>query len=109
MIFRVSDVQPTPDKQPNAEDQRRVAKRQRVLKSAKIVLDDWRSIDCTLRDVSETGAKIIITSTSNIPQKFRVFFAADSTIRDAQIAWKQHDMLGVHFTSEAKSCALRKF
>jgi 2-succinyl-5-enolpyruvyl-6-hydroxy-3-cyclohexene-1-carboxylate synthase len=92
-----------------AEDARRVAKRQRVLKTAKIVLDDWRAIDCTLRDVSETGAKIIVDSTGHIPEKFRLFLSSDNTIRDVQIAWKQHNMLGVHFSSEPKSCGLRKF
>jgi 2-succinyl-5-enolpyruvyl-6-hydroxy-3-cyclohexene-1-carboxylate synthase len=91
------------------ETTERTAKRQRVLKSAKIVLDDWRALDCTLRDVSETGAKIIVSSTGNIPEKFRLFFASDNTIRDVKIAWKQHNMLGVHFSSDAKSCALRKF
>ncbi len=105
----MSDLQPDTDTLTTAEEQRRVAKRQRVLKGAKIVLDDWRAIDCTLRDTSETGAKIIINSTSNIPQKFRVYFVSDNTMRDAQIAWKHHNMLGVHFTSEAKACALRKF
>jgi 2-succinyl-5-enolpyruvyl-6-hydroxy-3-cyclohexene-1-carboxylate synthase len=92
-----------------AEDARRVAKRQRVLKTAKIVLDNWRAIDCTLRDVSETGAKIIVDSTGHIPEKFRLFLSSDNTIRDVQIAWKQHNMLGVYFSSEPKSCGLRKF
>lgn len=109
MVFTMRDVQPTDVVSAEALEQRRVAKRMRVLKSAKIVLDNWRAIDCTLRDVSDTGAKILINSTSNVPQKFRLFFVADNTIRDAQIAWKQHDMLGVHFTSEPKTCALRKF
>lgn len=97
------------DSAAKADDARRAAKRQRVLKSAKIVLDDWRAIDCALRDVSETGAKILVNSTGDIPEKFRLYFASDSTIRDVQIAWRQHNMLGVHFSGEPKSCGLRKF
>jgi PilZ domain len=90
-------------------DQRRVAKRMRVLKSAKLVLDDMRAIDCAVRDISTTGAKVLIGSSNNLPDKFRLFMVADGTIRDVEIAWKRHDMVGVNFTSEAKSAALRKF
>lgn len=102
----MSDLEPDKEK---AFEQKRLAKRQRVLKSAKIVLDDWRAIDCVLRDVSETGAKIRIGSTTDIKQNFRLYTAMDNMIRDVKLAWKHHDEIGVIFTSEAKSCALRKF
>lgn len=105
----MEDARPTDVAPGLTPEQRRAAKRMRVLKSAKIVFDDWRAIDCTLRDVSETGAKVLVDSTNNIPKKFRLYFAADNTIRDVELAWKQHNMVGVHFTSEAKSASLRKF
>jgi hypothetical protein len=89
-------------------DQRRVTKRMRVLKSGKIVLDG-RAVDCTLRDVSQTGAKLVCATALDMPDKFRLFIALDNTIRDVRIAWKEKGMLGVTFASEPKSAALRKF
>jgi hypothetical protein len=91
------------------EDQRRVAKRQRVLKSAKIVLDNWRALDCQLRDVSATGARIKIANTTEVPDLFRLYTATDNMIRDVKLAWRRHNEVGVIFDSEPKTCALRKF
>ncbi len=92
-----------------AAEQRRIAKRQRVLKSAKIVLDDWRALDCYLRDVSETGAKICVSNTTDLPKKFRLYTITDSMMRDVEVAWIKKDSVGVNFTSDAKVVALRKF
>ena len=108
-MFSMATIQPTGAAEVTTADQRRVAKRLRVLKSAKLILDDMRSIDCAVRDISATGAKVLIGSSNNLPATFRLFMVSDSTIRDVEIAWKRHDMIGVNFTSEAKSAALRKF
>ncbi len=105
----MEDTQPNTEDAIAAEKHPRTAKRHRVLKTAKIVLDDWRAIDCMLRDLSETGARIRVSSTGNVPHLFRLFTATDNMIRDVQIAWKHHDEVGVIFKSPAKSCALRKF
>ncbi len=87
----------------------RVATRHRVLKSAKIVLDDWGSIDCQVRDISDTGAKLRVPSTMALPHKFRLLIVADNTIRPVQVAWKLGDTFGVAFTGEVARAPLRKF
>ncbi len=109
MVLVMTTSQPSDVVEVTTAEQRRAAKRMRVLKSAKLILDDMRSIDCAVRDISSTGAKVLIVSGNNLPDKFRLFMVADSTIRDVEIAWTRHDMIGVNFTSEAKSAALRKF
>jgi 2-succinyl-5-enolpyruvyl-6-hydroxy-3-cyclohexene-1-carboxylate synthase len=108
-MFPMQQDQPSDVISAETLEQRRIAKRLRVLKSAKIVFNDWHAIDCTLKDMSETGAKLKFDPANLVPHKFRLFVAADNTIRDVQVAWKDNDMLGVFFISEAKSCALRKF
>jgi PilZ domain len=106
----MTDLQPLADTAvATTDDQRRAAKRQRVLKAGKIVLDNLTSIACTIRDVSETGAKVRVDESNAVPHKFRLVILADNTIRDAQIAWKRDGEIGVNFTSAAKSSALRKF
>jgi ABC-type uncharacterized transport system ATPase subunit len=92
----------------NTVEEHRIAPRHRVLKSAKIVLDDWRAIDCAVRDVSDTGAKLRIDGTIALPHKFQLLFITENTIRPVQIAWKHQDMIGVAFTGEAKPAPLRK-
>jgi 2-succinyl-5-enolpyruvyl-6-hydroxy-3-cyclohexene-1-carboxylate synthase len=109
MVFTMATRQPSDVVEVTTAEQRRVAKRMRVLKSAKLILDDMRAIDCAVRDISATGAKVLIGSSNNLPDKFKLFMVSDSTIRDVEIAWKRHDMIGVNFTNEAKSAALRKF
>jgi PilZ domain len=103
-------VQPTAEIVPlPLDDQRRIAKRQRVLKSGKIVFDDWSSFDCTIRDMSDTGAKLRVEQPHKVPHKFRLFIHADNSIRPVQVAWTREGELGIAFTGPAKSAALRKF
>lgn len=86
----------------------RAAQRQRVLKAAKIILDDWGAIDCIVRDMSETGTKIKIDSTSALPHKFKLLITMDNTIRPVQVAWKFNNLIGVAFTGEATHPPMRK-
>jgi PilZ domain len=92
-----------------AFDEQRSAPRRRVLKSAKIVFDDWRAIDCIVRDTSETGAKIQVGGAHMLPHKFRLLMMSDNTIRPVQIAWKLNDTLGVAFRGPPEKATLRRF
>lgn len=88
-------------------ENKRSDQRQKVLKSARIVLDDLQSVECTLRDVSATGAKLILKKPDDVPDTFRLLFSADSTIRPVKVMWRKPDSVGVHFTGEAKKSLLK--
>ena len=90
-------------------EEHRVAPRRRVLKSAKIVFDDWRAIDCTVRDVSDTGAKLLVGGAHTLPHRFRLLMVSENTIRPVIVAWKHNEALGVAFTGPAEKAPLRKF
>ena len=92
-----------------ASAEHRAARRQRVLKSAKLVFDDWRAMDCTVRDISESGAKIIIGGGHVLPHRFKLLMISDNTIRPVQIAWTHNDAIGVAFTGPAEKAPIRKF
>lgn len=110
MTLAHSDAQTSPGAAPAAPaEEHRAAKRFRVLKSAKIVFDDWTAMDCAIRDISETGAKIKVEGAARLPHKFRLLVTSDNTIRDVQVAWFHHDLVGVAFRGEAKKAPLRKF
>ena len=52
-------------------DNKRSSQRQRVLKTGKIIFAGGSfSIDCTIRNISETGARLQVPTTVGIPDKF---------------------------------------
>ena len=87
----------------------RASPRQRVLKAAKIVFDDWAAFDCQVRDVSETGAQIKVASASIVPHRFRLLMVAEHTIRPVQVAWKLDNFVGVSFLGPAEKAPMRKY
>jgi PilZ domain len=92
-----------------SEDKRR-ARRMRTLKDGKIVTLNNRSvIDCSVRDWSETGAKIRCHDQAAVPNEFRLMMPADNSIRDARVVWRREDFLGILFTSQARTAPPRKW
>jgi PilZ domain len=89
------------------DDNKRSAPRQKVLKAGRIILDDLQGFDCQLRDVSATGAKLLVTRSEKLPETFRLLTAADSSIRPVKVAWRKPDSIGVHFTGEPKKSLLK--
>jgi PilZ domain len=82
------------------DDDKRVATRRKVLKTAKIVTFDKKTVlNCAIRDLSETGAKLIVEVSSAIPNEFQFFLQSDNTVRDAKVMWRKAGQIGVHFTS----------
>jgi hypothetical protein len=60
-------------------DERRASPRRRVLKPGRIVFNDNRSvINCTVRNVSETGALLKVENALNIPSEFTLRFDQSS-------------------------------
>src|SRR5882757_8292510 len=91
-----------------AEDKRR-APRQRVLKGGKIIaLDQWTLVDCLIRDISDTGAKIICKDQMAVPVEFRLLIPSENSIRSARVVWRKDDMIGITFTSEKMRAPVRK-
>jgi len=77
-------------------DERRGAPRHRVLKTGKIVLADGTSvIDCTVRNLSETGALISVENAVVMPEEFTM--QVDGNPRRCIVMWRRFDRLGVKF------------
>ena len=69
----------------NVFDNRRAARR-RVLKSGKIIMmNNWSVVDCCVRDISETGARICCQDPAAVPNEFRLLIPHDNTIRPAKV------------------------
>jgi PilZ domain len=92
------------------DDNKRIADRSRVLKGAKIVsMNNWSVVDCQVRDLSETGARLIVGDQTAVPNAFYFLLTADNTIRDAKVVWRKELSIGIHFTSEPRRAPARKF
>jgi hypothetical protein len=77
---------------------KRSSPRQRVLKSGKIVFANGSfSIDCTIRNISETGARLQVPTTVSIPDKFTLVDAHAGTRHEVRVAWRKKDQIGVRF------------
>ena len=88
----------------------RTTRRQRVLKQGKILLpNDMSVLDCGIRDISETGAKLMCADQGAIPNVFRLVITADRSMRDAEVVWRRPDMIGVRFTSPVRKAPLLKW
>ncbi len=83
---------------PGSSEKQRCAPRRRVLKAAQIVLDGGqRVIDCMIRDISESGAKIDTEVEQALPGQFWVVLP-DGTRRPTKLVWQNANLLGVHFS-----------
>lgn len=91
------------------QKQPRAAMRQRVLKAGKILPPGNMSIvDCVIRDMSLTGARLAAGDQVAIPNEFRLVVLQDDTIRCAEVVWRRGDLIGVRFTSEPRRAPPRK-
>lgn len=98
-----------PDADTTLDDGRKI-RRQKVLKQGKILLlNGLSSFDCTVRDLSATGAKLLCSDTTAIPDAFRLANPADRTMRDVKVMWRKAGQLGVQFTSEPRKSPLLKW
>ena len=90
--------------------EQRVARRQRVLKQGRMLFPNSLSaIDCAIRDLSQTGAKLTCADPAAVPDEFRLVVLADMQMRDVKVAWRKPDLIGVHFTSEPRRAPPRKW
>jgi hypothetical protein len=77
-------------------DERRTNSRHRVLKAGTIEFGGG-GIDCTVRNFSESGAALDVTSPVGIPEHFTLVLAADGTHHACHVVWRKEKRIGVRF------------
>ncbi len=79
-------------------DDKRKTPRRRVLKEGKIVFADGKCLlDCTIRDMSDNGARLLIASTVGVPERFHLFQKSSGLFYGARVVWRQPGAVGVQF------------
>ena len=77
-------------------DERRDKARHRVLKAGTIEFGGG-AIDCTIRNFSDTGAALDVTSPVGIPAHFTLFISADGMHHSCTVVWRKEKRIGVRF------------
>jgi PilZ domain len=77
-------------------DEHRRALRHRVLKTGTIEFGGG-AIDCTVRNVSASGASLDVASPIGIPERFTLVVPADDLRRPSRVVWRNIRRIGVSF------------
>ena len=79
-------------------DDKRKAQRQRVLKGGKIIFANGSfTVDCTIRSLSDKGARLQIPTTVTIPDRFTFVDAQSGSRKPAKVIWRKADLIGIEF------------
>ena len=75
--------------------QKRAERRMKRDFHATVMLDGFAKRDCKVVDISESGARIAISSATELPRQFSIAF--ESTKRPCERVWRNGGMVGVKF------------
>lgn len=86
--------------------EKRAVPRRRVMKSAKIAFGDFIFVrDCALRDVTSTGARVVVGGAHEVPNEFHLVFPSERRMRKVRVAWRREGEMGVVYEGEPVSVA----
>lgn len=77
-------------------DDKRGNRRHRTFKGGSISFERG-VIDCTIRNLSDTGALLEVESPMGIPDKFILIIKPEIITRSCEVAWRSADKVGVRF------------
>jgi hypothetical protein len=77
-------------------DEHRIAPRRRVLKAGSISFGGG-TFDCTVRNISDTGAALEVVTPLFIPDKFTLIVPSDGISRLCRVMWRRERRIGVSF------------
>ena len=80
-------------------DERRSVTRTRIRHNAEIVVErrTAETLQCTLHNVTSTGACLTLASTYRVPDTFDLTFDHGRSRRPCRVKWRTDDRLGVSF------------
>jgi hypothetical protein len=83
----------------HAMQERRQESRRRALKTARIVFNNrFSAIDCTVRNLSQHGAMLLVSGPHGIPDAFLLELDEGATLHDCRVIWREEKRIGVEFT-----------
>jgi hypothetical protein len=75
----------------------RAAPRHRVLKRGMLAFGGGGGVDCTVRNISSSGARIDIANPVGLPESFTLVIEADQFMRHCHAVWSNERRIGIAF------------
>ncbi len=86
---------------PNDEEHRRSLRRRTFLAAVARQPNKLSTFQCTVRNLSETGARLEVSNGAWLPEAFDLDIPARALRRPARVVWRQAAQAGVHFEEAA--------
>jgi hypothetical protein len=86
-------------------DKRKEARQRTFLKGRIIFNNGASSMDCLVRDLSSTGARLALTETATLPDTFDLFIPQKDRTYKANLRWRRTDGIGIAFVDETAAVA----
>ncbi len=84
----------------------RSAERIRSFLRAQIIFNNRMcTIDCIIKNISATGARIALNDTMAVPTEFDLYIPQKSRGHHARLVWRDKDAIGVEFTDPQTTTA----
>ncbi|MGZ5876386.1 MAG: PilZ domain-containing protein [Bradyrhizobium sp.] len=77
--------------------EKRTVPRHRVLKRGSLAFNGGGAMDCIVRNLSQTGARIEIASPVGVPEVFTLVIESDHFKRRCHAIWSSERRIGVAF------------
>ena len=88
-------------------DERRTLTRQKSFLQGRIYFNNRRSsIDCLVRDYSETGARLKLSETITVPESMELYIPNREEIHRARVEWRNGNEMGVSFGDEMRALSI---
>ena len=79
----------------------RISERRRALLAGKIVWDDGAfTADCTVKDISESGARIQLGNRESIPNQVYFIERKSGAVHEAKVVWRHSPLFGLRFVRQ---------
>ena len=79
--------------------EQRQSERIRSFLRAQIVFNNRMStIDCIIKNISQTGAKVALNDGLTVPTEFEIDIPQKGRSHRARLVWRDKDAIGIHFT-----------
>jgi hypothetical protein len=81
--------------------ERRITSRQKSFLQGRIYYNQRRSsVDCLVRDVSDTGAKLVFGEPVSVPDVVELYLSNKDEVRRAKVQWRKGREMGVDFNDD---------
>jgi len=88
---------------------KRCKPRRRILKGGIIAYSGRHlTVECAVRDLSDEGAKLIVTDHRQIPDSFELLIELDGFEAQCEVVWRRPDSIGVRFQSPPRKVEPRR-